>query len=210
MARAPRINVSGLHYHIIVRCNNEAFRFESAGDFQLYLDVLKWVQKKHLFKLYNYELMNSHVHLFLQPSEEFSLDKTMQLINWKFARLYNKIKNRKGHFWLDRYKSIPVESDRYALALMRYINRNPMRAGIIQKLGDWKWSGYRFYAFGESNDLLFHHVSYLALGDISLKRQAAYRAVVEMELPGDYERDSRFSDSSSIGPSSFTCHQKLL
>ena len=199
MPRAPRIIISDFHYHVIVRCNNEAFHFENAEDFECYLNVLSWVQKKHCFKLYNYELMNSHVHLFLQPSVTFSLDRTMRLINWKFARLYNQRKNRKGHFWLDRYKSIPVESDRYALSLMRYINRNPLRAGIVKKLGDWQWSGYRFYALGEKNSLLSPHITYLALGDSPHTRQIIYRALVGMALPGDAVRDSKFSTVPSIG-----------
>jgi len=195
MPRIPRLLTSEGHYHVIVRCNNEAFHFKSAEDFEWYLNILRWVQKKHGFKLYNYELMNSHVHLFLQPSVTFSLDRTMRLINWKFARLYNQQKNRKGHFWLDRYKSIPVESDRYALSLMRYMNRNPLRAGIINKLGDWQWSGYRFYAFGETNGLLSPHMSYLALGNSPQARQIIYRTLSEMTLPGDAARDSQFSTS---------------
>jgi len=115
MGRPPRLQESELHYHVIVRCNNGAFHFETQADFDLYLGVLQLVKQKHRFRLFNYELMNSHVHLLLQPSELIPLQKTMLLINWKYASHYNRRWNRKGHFWLDRYKAIPVESDKHAL-----------------------------------------------------------------------------------------------
>lgn len=64
---------------------------------------------------------------------------------------------------MDRYKCVPVESDHYALTLMRYMNRNPIRAGMVKKAGEWKWSGYKFYAEGEANELLTHHPTYMSL-----------------------------------------------
>jgi REP element-mobilizing transposase RayT len=67
MGRAPRLIDPALHYHVIVRCNNGAFLLESEKDFQTYLSLLHLAQKKHLITIFNYELMNSHVHLFLQP-----------------------------------------------------------------------------------------------------------------------------------------------
>src|SRR3989338_6802781 len=147
MGRPPRLQDSELHYHVIVRCNNGDFHFESDKDFAIYLNILDLVQKKHRFRLFNYELMHSHVHLLPRPSERIPLQRTMLLINWKYAGDYNKRRQRRGHFWLNRYKAIPVESDKYALDLMRYINRNAIRAGIAEKPGDWKWSGHQFYAY---------------------------------------------------------------
>lgn len=69
---------------------------------------------------------------------------------------------------------------------------------MVSKLGDWKWSGYRYYAFGDSNALLTSHVTYLSLGDSLIKRQESYRAIVEMSLPGDEARNPAFSDVPSI------------
>lgn len=203
MGRPPRITNPELHYHLIVRCNNGAFHFETDDDFQIYLDVLRLFQKKHRFTLFNYELMNSHVHLLLKPSDQIPLHKTMLQINWSYARNYNKRTGRKGHFWLDRYKSIPVESDKYALDLMRYINRNAVRAGIVKRLGDWRWSGYRFYALGEPNDLLEAHPSYLGLSLNPEVRRKAYEDYVTMVLPGDKERRREFSDVRFVGSEAF-------
>ncbi len=203
MGRPPRVQDSELHFHVITRCNNNAFSFESDEDFATYLDILRFFKQKHHFTLFNYELMNSHVHLLLQPSPHVSLHKTMLLINWSFARDYNSRKNRKGHFWLNRYKSIPVETDRYALDLMRYINRNPVRAGMVQNPGDWKWSGYRFYAYGEPNTLLEYHPAYLGLSLQPQIRQQAFVDYVCMVLPEGNTRRPEWSDAPFIGSELF-------
>ena len=203
MAREPRIQDHEFHYHIIVRCNNRALHFETAEDFEIYLGLLRLFKKKHQFKLFNYELMNSHVHLFLQPSPTISLGKTMHAINWGFANGYNKRKKRKGHFWMDRYKSIPVDTDEHALTLMRYINRNAVRAGMVSAPGQWKYSGYSFYALGEPNDLLDPHPTYLGLSEDEETRRYYYRRFVCQILPEEDARDSRFSESQYIGSSEF-------
>lgn len=203
MGRPPRIQVSEIHYHVIVRCNNGDFHFESDEDFLQYLQILARFKRKHQFKLFNYELMNSHVHLFLQPSEKIPLQQTMHLINWTFACTYNKRRARKGHFWLDRYKSIPVQTDSHALALMRYINRNAVRAGLVEKPGTWPWSGYRFYAVGAANPLLDFHPTYLGLSNNPEMRSKAYADFVTMILPGDDKRNPAFSDADCIGSTPF-------
>lgn len=203
MAREPRIQESSLHYHVIARCNNGAFHFESDDDFEIYLDLIRLFKKKHEFKLFNYELMNSHVHLFLQPSSTVTLAKTIHAIHWRFANDYNKRKKRKGHFWMGRYKNIPVETDEHALTLMRYINRNPIRAGVVSEPGIWKYSGYRFYAYGDSNDLLDPHPTYLGLSENVMVRRDYYKRFVCSLMPGEDVRDSRFSNSCYIGSTEF-------
>lgn len=203
MGRIPRIVDSAFHYHVIVRCNNGAFLLETAEDFSIYLSLLRLVKRKHSLTLFNYELMNSHVHLFLQPAPQIPFYKSMQLINWKYAVRYNSRKGRKGHFWMSRYQCIPVETDRYGLSLMRYINRNPLRAGMVEKMGDWSWSGYRFYAFGEANELITPHVTYLALSSQDEKRREEYRNFVNDVLPGEDRRDLVLSEGPFIGSEEF-------
>lgn len=203
MGRPPRVQESELHYHVICRCNNDAFHFKSDEDFAVYLAVVKTIQEKHGFKLFNYKLMHSHVHLFLQPSEKFPLERTLHWINSTYAHNSNLREKRKGHFWLERYKSIPVESDKYALDLMRYINRNAVRAGIVKRPEDWKWSGYRFYAFGEQNDLLQEHPTYLGLSTNPEIRKRAFREYVEQVLPYEDQRRPDLSETKYIGSEEF-------
>ena len=85
MGRPPRFYPSGFHYHVISRCNNKSFRLVDDEDFLQYLATLRFVQRKHKFKIFNYELMNSHVHLFLEPGPQIPFSKTMFLINWKYS-----------------------------------------------------------------------------------------------------------------------------
>ena len=203
MSRRPRLQASDLHYHVIVRCNNQAFRFETEEDFAKYLGTLALVQKKHRFKLYNYELMNTHVHLFLQPSLQVPLAKTMQLINWKYAQTYNHRKNRKGHFWLERYQNIPVQSGRYALSLMRYINRNPLRARMVEKPGEWPWSGYPALAMGKNDPLMTEHPIYLVLGRNPQERREKYAEYVNRPNEKQDRRNPKFSDEKHIGSENF-------
>jgi Transposase and inactivated derivatives len=203
MGRRPRLQSADVHYHVIVRCNNQAFRFETHEDFSIYLKTLALVQRKHRFKLFNYELMNTHVHLFLQPSQELPLARTMQLINWKYAKSFNQRKNRKGHFWLARYQNIPVQSGRYALALMRYINRNPVRARMVEKPGQWTWSGYPALALGKHDALITEHPIYLVLGSNPKERQRKYEDYVNRMKEKRDKRNPKFSEEAYIGSENF-------
>lgn len=200
MGRYPRMQFFHGQYHVIARFNNREFFLEENAEFSKYLSILKLIQKKHGFILFNYELMNSHVHLFIQPVAPFPLHKTMMLIQWKFARYLNQRRGRKGHVWMQRYQCISVEHENYALGLMRYMNRNPLRAKMVSKAGEWLWSGYPYYAFGKPDELITPHPVYLGLGKTDQKRQREYIDLVQTKLPGDDSRDSTFSDGPRIGP----------
>ncbi len=167
------------------------------------LGFLRLFKKKHRFTLFNYELMHSHVHLFLQPSPTILLGKTMHAIQRSFANDYNRRKKRQGHFWMNRYKSIPVETDEHALTLMRYINRNAVRAGIALKPGGWKYSGYRFYAHGEPDDLLDPHPTYLGLAHDEENRRTYYQRYVCQVLPEEDVRSPLLSEGRFIGSPAF-------
>ena len=203
MTRRTRFQDPYYHYHVIVRCNNKEFRFETDEDFLCYLKILRLVQNKHRFSVFNYVLMHSHVHLFIQPSPKFFLSKSMQLLNWKFANIYNQAKSRKGHLWLERYTSIPVQTGKYALTLMRYIDRNPVLAGIVNKPEDWNWSGYRYYSLGEKNDIIQPHPNYLGLSNDTKTRQKIYTEFVEKITPEDEQNNLPLSKGPFIGSKIF-------
>jgi putative transposase len=175
MKRAPRLQSSRLQYHVTVYANPTSGRTLGEEDFSVYLGILKRIQRKHQFLLFNYELIPDCVHLFLKPSFQVSLSKTMQLLNWSFARNYNRRKNQKGHFWLERYRSVPVEKGDPSMERMRDINKSAFQAGLVQKPGEWKWSAYPALAEGAQNDLITFHPDYLALGITSDERRDQYR-----------------------------------
>jgi len=185
MPRAPRIKGDDIHYHIILRCNNKEHLFQREEDFEIFLEILAGVKEKFAFKLYNYELLHSHIHLLLSTHTGYFIDQVMHELCLKYAKDFNQRHNRIGHFWAHRYRSSIIADDRYALACIRYQHRNTLSAGMVARPEDWVWSGYTYYAFGTPNDLLEFHPSYLGLVNDDEKRKRIYRELVMTPLPSD-------------------------
>jgi putative transposase len=200
MPRPYRQVGNDISYHVIARCNNESFLFTSAIDFNLYLECLKETLSAYPFELNNYTLMHNHVHLILTTKSPHGIDKIIHHCHSTFSKRYNKIHKRRGHFWRDRYKSLVISDDSYGIACMRYINRNPVRARIVENPGQWPWSGYHFYALGKENKLITEFPSYLALGSNQKARRSIYNDIVLVET--DREKDEKKLFSGKIRPAS--------
>ena len=185
MPRSPRIFGDGVHYHIILRCNNKERLLEEQGDFNQLLKLLDEIRKKSFFKLYNYDFLHSHVHLMLSTHGEYYTDKIMHELCLKFAKDFNKRHGRSGHLWAHRYRSRILTNEKHALACLRYQNRNALSAGLVSKPEDWPWSGYHFYTSETCNDLLEPHPCYLELHEDPLKRSIAYKQLVNTPIPSD-------------------------
>jgi len=175
MARIPRLQTSRLQYHLTVHCSPGPERVLQEEDFWVYLQLLRLVKGKHQISIFNYELMPDQVQLFIKPSPQVPLSKTMHLINWSFARHFNRRKKLKGHFWLERYESCPIERGENSLEMMREMHHGPVLAGLAEEVGAWNWSGYSAMAEGASNEILTLHPDYLALGITSDERKEQYR-----------------------------------
>lgn len=185
MPREPRILGDDIHYHIILRCNNKEHLLSEQSDFKQLLVMLRKARKQFCFRLYNYDLLNSHIHLMLSSHEGNFVHKIMHAFCFKFAQYFNKAHGRSGHFWAHRYRSRIITNENHALACLRYQNRNAFSAGLVSKPEDWPWSGYHFYAFGKPNDLLEPHPCYLALHEELWKRRMAYQRLVNTPIPSD-------------------------
>lgn len=144
MPRQPRTNIPGMIYHLFQRGNNKEFIFDSDKDKLSILYLLEDHTKKADFELLGYVIMSNHYHLILKikdtPMQDF-----MHRIICNYAKNYNKRKQRSGHVFEGRYKSIPVEDRGYLLDLLRYVHQNPIRAGICRHVRDYSWSSDRFY-----------------------------------------------------------------
>ena len=197
MARPLRIRGDDLHYHVILRCNNKEGLFRKNSDFQMALDMLFESQQQFGFKLYNYVFLNSHAHLMLSTHNEKFIDKIMHDFCFKFAKQYNRIYKRSGHFWAHRYRSRLITDDRYALACLRYQHRNPVLAGMVIKAEEWRWSGYAYYSFGAADDLLTQHPAFLGLSTDPLRRQQVYTKFVATPLLAD-KMGHLFEGKSSV------------
>jgi putative transposase len=120
--------------------------------------------------------MTNHVHLLATPREADSLPRTMQALGRRYVRHVNNRYGRTGTLWEGRYRAAPIESDMHFLACCRYIELNPVRAGMVERPDDYRWSSYRAHARGAADALAADHPLYRALGPDEAARGAAYRA----------------------------------
>lgn len=189
MPRSPRILGDNIHYHLILRCNNKEKLFSDEEDFEKVLWFLSRTKLQFSFRLYNYEILNSHMHLLLSTLNGGNVDKIMHYFSLLYSKNFNKRHGRTGHFWAHRYRSRIILDDKHGLGTLRYQHRNAMSAGLVERPEDWLWSGYRYYAFGVPSDLLEPHPSFLVLGENTEKRQQTYRDLVLTPIPTDKHGD---------------------
>lgn len=183
MARLPRFVIPDQPQHVIVRGNNRAEIFCADADYQFYLEKLQQACEKHACKLHAYVLMTNHVHLLITPQEEQSIGKAMQMLGRYYVQYYNYTYQRTGTLWEGRYKATLVDSEAYLLTCMRYIELNPVRAGMLAHPSDYPWSSYRSNAQGQTNELVTPHLEYRRLGKTDEERHAAYRLLFKSHIP---------------------------
>lgn len=175
MTRLPRLFLSGQPLHVIQRGNNRETIFMTNADHRFYLRCLKEASDEESIAIHAYALMRNHVHLLVTPETESSLPKTMQSIGRRYVQYFNHIYERTGTLWEGRYKSTLIDSERYLLTCMRYIELNPVRAKIVEQLDDYPWSSYHANAHGMTDELITPHSLYISLGSTDNERQNAYR-----------------------------------
>ncbi|MEQ1528854.1 MAG: transposase, partial [Methylococcales bacterium] len=182
MARLPRIIVPGQPQHVIVRGNNRTDIFRADADYRYYLEILQAACKKHACQIHAYVLMSNHVHLLITPSAESSLSKTMQMLGRYYVQHFNYCYQRTGTLWEGRYKATMIDSENYLLTCMRYIEMNPVRAGLVSEPAQYAWSSYHCNALGQTDPLVTPYIDYLRLGLSDAERQQAYRALFKEVL----------------------------
>jgi len=144
MARKTRAEVEGGLYHVITRGNNRRRVFDSSADYEKFLSLLA-VQKLRLpFFLYAYCLMSNHVHLLIERQAD-PIGRIMHRVLTGYSQYYNRRHIRVGHLLQGRHKAILCQSDQYLSELVRYIHLNPVRAGMVEKPEQYKYSGHRAY-----------------------------------------------------------------
>ena len=182
MPRKPRFNLIGLPQHVIQRGNNREPCFYAEIDYRRYLEDLTESAVKFNCRIHAYVLMTNHVHLLVTPMAEYSVSQMMQALGRRYVFYVNKTYTRTGTLWEGRYKSSLIDSDRYLLTCMRYIELNPVRAHMVDHPGEYKWSSYHANAQGLEDVLIDHHPLYQELGATTEIRQAAYRELFRHHL----------------------------
>ena len=175
MPRVARIYTEEGIFHILTRGNNKQRVFQDNSDFQTYIRIVKELKKEQPFKLYHYCLMPNHVHLIIESNKKTELSKLMKRLNLFYYHYYRKRYDYAGHFWQDRFKSLLIDKDEYLLACGLYIERNPLRARIVDSTRRYPYSSYNYYAHGQKNDLINRDLYYNELGHNDKERQEEYR-----------------------------------
>ena len=178
MARLPRYVIPGQPQHIIQRGNNRQAIFAADVDYQFFRDALVEAAEKHGLAIHAYVWMTNHIHLLATPELDDSISKVLQSVGRRYVQYFNFTYQRSGTLWEGRYRATVVDSEQYLLTLMRYIELNPVRAGMVAHPRDYAWSSYHHNAQGEvglNGDWITGHREYLQLGRSAEERQGAYR-----------------------------------
>jgi putative transposase len=182
MARPPRLAVSSFPHHIIQRGNNRQAILFTENDYLYFLECLLKAKAKCRCRVYAYVLMTNHVHMLAEPQEPEELGKLMQSVGRRYVRYINETYHRSGTLWEGRYKSAVVGRDEYLIMCSRYIEFNPVRAGMVRHPGEYRWSSYGFHALGRLDPLLEPNPWYVGLGETLEERQAVYRRWMEADV----------------------------
>ncbi|MFT5782433.1 MAG: putative transposase [Pseudomonas sp.] len=150
MARLPRYVMPGQPQHIIQRGNNRQPIFAVEADYQFFRDALVAAAQKNGLLIHAYVWMTNHIHLLATPLQQNSISKVLQAVGRKYVQYFNYCYQRSGTLWEGRYRATVVDSEAYLLTLMRYIELNPVRAGMVGHPGDYVWSSYAGNALGEA------------------------------------------------------------
>lgn len=182
MSRLSRVTPAGFPQHIIQRGNNRQSCFTSEEDMKAYLNWLKEFSKKHSVDIHAWVLMTNHLHLLCTPQKEGAISSMMQSIGRMYVRYFNHTYQRSGTLWEGRFKSCLIQDEQYLFELYRYIELNPVRAGMVEDPGEYSWSSYGSNALGIETDLQTPHALYLALGATKDERLENYRALFKAHV----------------------------
>lgn len=171
MPRAKRIIPYDAALHVISRGNNRNKTFHSDNDKLRYYTLLRGLKDENKVDILHYCLMDNHAHLILYLNPGNTVSKFMKQVNLTYFHYYRKTYGYFGHFWQDRFKSNIIEMDSYLLQCGKYIELNPVRAGIVDHPADYAFSSYKFYADGKVDTLISPSPAYLGLSDLVVLRQ---------------------------------------
>lgn len=188
MPRQQRYFVPGVAAHIVQRGHNRAACFRRDNDYLLYLLHLRELSERHGCEVHAYCLMTNHVHLFLTPSSTHACISLMRDLGQRYVQYFNRCYGRRGTLWEGRYGSFLAESARYVIACYRYIEANPVDAGMVSDPAAYPWSSYAANTGARMDAMIKPHAEFLALGLDARSRLASYRGLVAEKLDPELVR----------------------
>jgi len=190
MPRIARIIAPGYPHHITQRGNNRATVFFDDEDRQIYLKLLTIYAHKHSMQIWAYCLMNNHIHLLAVPKTETALARGIGLTNQIYTQYLNRKLNHSGRIWQNRFFSCVVENEQYLWAVTRYIERNPLKVGMVKNPEVYRWSSAKAHMTG-AEDAVLGSASWLITSERS--------AYAEFVRAGDDEMDEAIRKATSTG-----------
>lgn len=185
MPRVGRVVLPNHPHHIVQRGHNKQVVFAEEADFLYYLRTLEEFKDLYGVKVYGFCLMTNHVHLILQPGESASgMGQLMKRLAGRQTRFVNQKESRTGTLWEGRYRSSPIQTESYLLTCCRYVELNPVRAGMTDDPADYPWSSYHRHAgLSDRFDWVDLDPCYQGLGASSETRAMRYKEFVHSAIP---------------------------
>ena len=140
MPRTARASVGGICYHVINRGNRRATVYHTTEDYDAFVCLIEQACSRVPMRVLAFCLMPNHFHLVLWPHEDGDMSRWMHWLLTAHVVRYHKIRGTSGRVWQGRYKAFPIEQDHHLLTVLRYVERNPVRANLVKSAVDWKWS----------------------------------------------------------------------
>jgi putative transposase len=185
MSTRRRVRIAGLTQHVLNRGNNRCDIFRADRDYAFFLLALRVAALRYQVEIHSYALMTNHFHLVVTPRQATAVSMAMQVAGSKYVGYFNRRYARTGTLFVGPFKSMFIESETYWFTCMRYVEMNPVRAGIVADPADYRWSSYRANALGIADELLVPHSLYMALGESAASRQRSWREMSREALPSD-------------------------
>jgi putative transposase len=197
MPRPLRPIADGLIYHVINRGNNRQKVFRKGADFLAFLKALFDLKERKPFELYGYCLLDNHFHLLLRPEGD-TISRIVQSLLVSHTQRYHKHYRSGGHVWQGRFKSPVIQGDEHLLNVLRYIEANPLRAGVVTRAERYPWSSYRAHGLGEANELVDSLLTYEELSPYAAVRQRKWAEKVHLPMDGQIEAAIRRSNATGL------------
>ncbi|HEY1303332.1 MAG TPA: transposase [Vicinamibacterales bacterium] len=183
MARPRRIQIADLPQHVVNRGNNRCDIFLAEQDYLFFLRALWDASARHQLDIHGYALMTNHFHMVATPRTSRGLSDAMHVVGTKYVGYFNRRHTRTGRLFEGPFKSSVIDTDTYWFTCMRYVELNPVRAGLVSDPADYRWSSYRSNALGAEDRLIATHPLYASLGESAASRQQSWRELCREAIP---------------------------
>lgn len=182
MARQPRLLLPGYPLHLIIRGHNRQPVFVTDDGRQRWVDWMRDAARENEVSVHAWVLLDNHAHLLLTPADEQGLARMMQSLGRRYTQYFNAQQQRTGTVWEGRFKSSLVDVQ-HLLRCIALIELNPVRAGLVARAEDWRWSSCRHHVGLDKQPWLTEHAAFWSLGNTPFERQLAWRAQLDEGLP---------------------------